>query len=142
MFKSLLVKILHSIDTLYNHNFSAHLYILSNDMTSTSRLNGTLSPSIPSRLGASSPLRQKWIFLLFFYFSFNFFYWSIKINDKLIKDICDRFPSDNLRPFIKTLLIKTFTNLNWDLNDKLKMSKYSKEVSEVRGYFFIFFIYL
>ncbi|WWC69136.1 uncharacterized protein I206_103072 [Kwoniella pini CBS 10737] len=68
-------------------------------MTSISRLNGTLSPSIPSRSGASSPLRQK-------------------------------FPSDNLRPFIKTLLIKTFTNLNWDLNDKLKMSKYSKEVSE------------
>ncbi|WWC60767.1 uncharacterized protein I303_103343 [Kwoniella dejecticola CBS 10117] len=69
----------------------------------TSRLNGALSPSIPSgsnnRSGASSPLRQK-------------------------------FPSDTIRPFIKTLLTKELANASWDPNDKAGMAEYSKGLSE------------
>ncbi|OCF71526.1 hypothetical protein I204_07584 [Kwoniella mangroviensis CBS 8886] len=67
----------------------------------SSRLNGALSPPIPLNNRSGASSPQR-----------------------------QKFPSDTLRPYIKTLLTKTLTNASWDSNDKAKMAAYSKEISE------------
>ncbi|KAK1925199.1 hypothetical protein DB88DRAFT_510235 [Papiliotrema laurentii] len=41
-----------------------------------------------------------------------------------------RFPDDQLRPYMKTVLAKTLTGAVWDASDRAKMSGYSKDISD------------
>ncbi|WOO80931.1 putative protein [Vanrija pseudolonga] len=41
-----------------------------------------------------------------------------------------KFPADQLRPFIRTLLSKTLVKVSWDSQDRSRMAFYSKELCE------------
>ncbi|KAL1410952.1 hypothetical protein Q8F55_001895 [Vanrija albida] len=41
-----------------------------------------------------------------------------------------KFPADQLRPFIRTLLSKTLVKVAWDSTDRSRMAFYSKELCE------------
>ncbi|ORY22579.1 hypothetical protein BCR39DRAFT_551334 [Naematelia encephala] len=41
-----------------------------------------------------------------------------------------KFPSDQLRPYMKTVLSRTLTGAAWDPSDRPRMSGYSKEISD------------
>ncbi|RSH93753.1 hypothetical protein EHS25_006401 [Saitozyma podzolica] len=41
-----------------------------------------------------------------------------------------KFPSDQLRPYVRTLLTKTLSGAAWDPADKPRMSGISKDISE------------
>jgi len=41
-----------------------------------------------------------------------------------------KFPSDQLRPYMKTLLNKLMVGASWDSGDKPRMSAYSKELAD------------
>ncbi|RSH81837.1 uncharacterized protein EHS24_008032 [Apiotrichum porosum] len=51
-------------------------------------------------------------------------------SEKSLRPVRQKFPADQLRPYVRQLLAKTLAGAQWDSNDRARMGAYSKEICE------------